>query len=132
MESNRADYCSTERAKAFTFHHPDASFSSVLPRRETNERLTLYLRRQRAGSIFFNCGIGCWPRKPMSLLGQKLTRQVLNRTSALPLKADSNQTSWYVSNVPNNGSIAAVPLCGCSICFAKKKNQRYSGLAQYR
>src|SRR5258705_160511 len=27
--------------KAFTFHHPDASFPSVLPRRETNERLTL-------------------------------------------------------------------------------------------
>ena len=41
VESNRADYCSTERRKAFTFHHPDASFPSVLPRRETNERLTL-------------------------------------------------------------------------------------------
>jgi hypothetical protein len=40
-KSNRADYCSTERRKAFTFHHPVASFPSVLLRRETNEPLTL-------------------------------------------------------------------------------------------
>jgi hypothetical protein len=57
--------------KGIYFPSSRRTFPSVLPRRETTNGSRFYQRRQRAGPIFFNCGIGCWPRKPMSLLGQE-------------------------------------------------------------